>query len=74
MIRWISRSATLLTSLLISTPVWRQLDPLPVFNSSDGEAGDDDGDSDSALPERDATRRAEDLFARAHDQEATEIQ
>lgn len=70
---WISRSATLLTSLLISTPVWRQLDPLPVFNSADGDAGDDDADGDSALPERDATRRAEDLFARVHDREATEI-
>ncbi len=71
---WISRSATLLTSLLISTPVWRQLDPLPVFNSADGDGGDDDADGDSALPERDATRRAEDLFARVHEAEATEIQ
>jgi hypothetical protein len=70
---WISRSATLLTSLLISTPVWRQLDPLPVFNSADGDAGDDDGDGDSALPERDATRRAEDLFARVREGEASEI-
>ena len=71
---WISRSATLLTSLLISTPVWRQLDPLPVFNSaSDEEGGDRDGDGDSALPERDAMRRAEDLFAPAHPAEASEI-
>ncbi len=71
---WVSRSATLLTSLLISTPVWRQLDPLPVFNSADNDdAGDKDGDGDSALPERDAMRRAEDLFARGRSAEASEI-
>ncbi|RRS02757.1 hypothetical protein EIP75_18445, partial [Aquabacterium soli] len=71
---WISRSATLLTSLLISTPVWRQLDPLPVFNSADDdEGGEKDGDGDSALPDRDAMRRAEDLFAPARRAEASEI-
>ena len=71
---WISRSATLLTSLLVSTPVWRQLDPMPVFNSADADdGGDQDGEGEDGLPERDAMRRAEDLFARAHSTEASEI-
>jgi len=40
---WISRSATLLGSLLLSTPIWRSIDPLPVFATGDHE--DDDPDT-----------------------------
>lgn len=72
---WVSRSATLLTSLLISTPVWRQLDPLPVFNAANGEPDDDDdgAEGQSGLNERDALRRAESLFSPAHPSNAEEI-
>jgi len=39
---WISRSATLLGSLLLSTPIWRSIDPLPVFATGDHEDEDPD--------------------------------
>ncbi|HEX5373935.1 MAG TPA: Ig-like domain-containing protein, partial [Aquabacterium sp.] len=69
---WISRGATLISSLLLTTPVWRQIDPLPVFSQgrtrfdeeeppsrhgdSDGSDGSD-SDSDRAM-----NARAEGMF------------
>jgi hypothetical protein len=50
---WISRSATLLGSLLLSTPIWRSIDPLPVFAT--GTQDDDDQDTqthDDAVAEQ----------------------
>jgi Cadherin-like len=50
---WISRSATLLGSLLLSTPIWRSIDPLPVFAA--GTQHDDEPDTqthDDAVAEQ----------------------
>jgi len=44
---WISRGATLISSLLLTTPVWRQIDPLPVFDHR-GHADEDGPEDDDA--------------------------
>ncbi len=44
---WAARGATLLTSLLVTTPIWRTMDPLPVLSSG----GPDDDDEGSAFGE-----------------------
>ena len=54
---WAARGAGLITGLLATTPVWRQIDPLPVMLTPQDH---DDGD-DSAMPD-DNTARAEALF------------
>ncbi|HIV72895.1 MAG TPA: cadherin domain-containing protein [Candidatus Aquabacterium excrementipullorum] len=48
---WAARGATLLTSLLVTTPVWRNMDPLPVLSTGgdpDTQMGDDDATMDAA--------------------------
>ena len=57
---WLSRASTLLTSLLVSTPVWRDMDPLPVL-ASGGMGGDDDDLNEDE-------RAAEDMFSDAPSQ------
>ena len=48
---WAARGATLLTSLLVTTPVWRNMDPLPVLSTGadpDTQDGEDDDTMDAA--------------------------
>jgi len=48
---WAARGATLLTSLLVTTPVWRNMDPLPVLSTGadpDTEDGQDDDTMDAS--------------------------
>ncbi|MFZ5527606.1 MAG: cadherin domain-containing protein [Pseudomonadota bacterium] len=48
---WAARGATLLTSLLVTTPVWRNMDPLPVLSTGadpEGREGDNDDATDAA--------------------------
>ncbi|TBO34334.1 DUF4347 domain-containing protein [Aquabacterium lacunae] len=68
---WLSRASTLLTSLLVATPIWRTMDPLPVLASTGlgggapGEGGDDGPESD---------RMAEGMFADVpHQHESVQI-
>ncbi len=44
-ILWLLRSGSLLTSLLLASPAWRNLDPLPVLDQED----DEDGEETTAL-------------------------
>jgi hypothetical protein len=68
---WLSRASTLLTSLLVATPIWRTMDPLPVLASGGlGGGGPDDDGQDS--PESD--RMAEGMFADVpHQHESVQI-
>ena len=43
---WAARMSGLLASLMISTPAWRSIDPLPVMGLGEGPAGEDDEDGD----------------------------
>ena len=52
---WAARGATLLTSLLVTTPVWRNMDPLPVLSTG----GDADGMDDTGDDSKDAADHAE---------------
>jgi hypothetical protein len=45
-VSWALRGAGLLTSLLASTPAWRNLDPLPVLGADDDDDKKDDDDAD----------------------------
>jgi hypothetical protein len=45
-VSWALRGAGLLTSLLASTPAWRNLDPLPILGADDDEDKKDHGDAD----------------------------
>ena len=48
---WAARGATLLTSLLVTTPVWRNMDPLPVLSTGadpEGREGEDEDSADAA--------------------------
>jgi hypothetical protein len=49
---WISRSATLLGSLLLSTPIWRSIDPLPVFATGTQDDDPDTQTHDDAVAEQ----------------------
>jgi hypothetical protein len=58
---WVSRGAALLSTLLVTTPVWRQIDPLPVFSQTFN--GHDDDDDEPQVAEQDPLdERAEGLF------------
>ncbi|MBC7701909.1 Ig-like domain-containing protein, partial [Aquabacterium sp.] len=48
---WAARMSGLLASLMISTPAWRSIDPLPVMGLSNGPEGDDDDAGDPLAPE-----------------------
>ncbi len=52
---WAARGATLLTSLLVTTPVWRNMDPLPVLSTGADTDTDDKLDDDT----QDAAENAE---------------
>ncbi|WP_230182822.1 Ig-like domain-containing protein [Aquabacterium sp. CECT 9606] len=41
---WAARMSGLLASLMISTPAWRSIDPLPVMGLGDGRGPDDEDD------------------------------
>ncbi|MDO9002015.1 MAG: cadherin-like domain-containing protein, partial [Aquabacterium sp.] len=43
---WAARMSGLLASLMISTPAWRSIDPLPVMGLGEGKGPDDDDDGD----------------------------
>jgi hypothetical protein len=62
---WAARISGLLTSLAISTPAWRAIDPLPVLGS-DGPATDDDSD-DTAGPSTQPGNELEGRAARLFD-------
>ncbi|RRS05326.1 cadherin repeat domain-containing protein [Aquabacterium soli] len=44
---WAARGATLLTSLLVTTPVWRNMDPLPVLSTGGDPDGEDSPEDES---------------------------
>jgi hypothetical protein len=49
---WAARVSGLLASLMISTPAWRSIDPLPVMGLAGGGPDDEDAeDEDAAVPE-----------------------
>jgi hypothetical protein len=63
---WATRASGLVTSLILTTPAWRTLDPLPVLFSQDPDndaepSGESDHESDTAA-------RAEQLFDEHVDQ------
>jgi len=58
MIWWATRAGSLLTSLIITTPAWRTLDPLPILVS-------DDDDEAMAGAQNDADAQAEQMFGAA---------
>ncbi|CAH0353696.1 hypothetical protein AQB9606_03443 [Aquabacterium sp. CECT 9606] len=47
---WAARMSGLLASLMISTPAWRSIDPLPVMGLSNGPDGDDEEADDPLAP------------------------
>ncbi|MEY4427670.1 MAG: hypothetical protein RLZZ182_359, partial [Pseudomonadota bacterium] len=59
---WLSRASTLLTSLLVATPIWRTMDPLPVL-ASGGLGGGPDGPDDKDAAADEGDRTAEGMFA-----------
>ena len=48
---WAARMSGLLASLMISTPAWRSIDPLPVMGLSNGPEGDDEEPDDPLAPQ-----------------------
>ncbi|MBA4108372.1 MAG: hypothetical protein C0487_02105, partial [Leptothrix sp. (in: Bacteria)] len=48
---WAARMSGLLASLMISTPAWRSIDPLPVMGLSNGPDGDDEEADDPLAPQ-----------------------
>jgi hypothetical protein len=50
---WATRASGLVSSLLITTPAWRTIDPLPVFLGNSDETNSDEGEAgESAEAER----------------------
>jgi hypothetical protein len=47
---WAARMSGLLASLMISTPAWRSIDPLPVMGLGDGRGPDDEDDEHGGDP------------------------
>jgi len=62
---WAARGAGLITGLLATTPVWRQIDPLPVMLTPQHEDGPEDPDT---VIENEHANRAEALFGEQHHQ------
>ncbi|MDI1258675.1 DUF4347 domain-containing protein [Aquabacterium sp.] len=62
---WAARMSGLLASLMISTPAWRSIDPLPVMGLSNGPEGDDEEENDPLAPqgERHMDEKAAGLFS-----------
>ncbi|MEI7970528.1 MAG: cadherin-like domain-containing protein, partial [Betaproteobacteria bacterium] len=58
---WLMRGGTLVSSLLVSLPAWRALDPLPVLGRPKDRADDEDEDDDDDNPKD----PLEQLFLRA---------
>jgi hypothetical protein len=50
-VTWAIQAGGLLTSLLVSMPVWREFDPLPVVTEEENKGGDDDEADDAASDE-----------------------
>jgi hypothetical protein len=62
---WAARMSGLLASLMISTPAWRSLDPLPVMGLSDDRDPENEFDDDDSTPhgQRHMDEKAAGLFA-----------
>jgi len=69
---WAARISGLLTSLAVSAPAWRGIDPLPVLAGpeSDGTAGDDDSVIPDNTPDNTPDKALEGQAARLFDQQA----
>jgi len=50
-VTWAIQAGGLLTSLLVSMPVWREFDPLPVVTEDENKGGDDEEEDDDASGE-----------------------
>ena len=61
---WISRSAALLSSLLLSTPIWRRIDPMPVL-AGQGQSAPE-GESSMDRHEWQSEQMFDDTPARKH--------
>jgi predicted glycoside hydrolase/deacetylase ChbG (UPF0249 family) len=70
---WAARISGLLTSLAVSAPAWRGIDPLPVLAGpeSDGAAGDDDSAIPDNTPDNTPDKALEGQAARLFDQQAS---
>ena len=55
-VTWAIQAGGLLTSLLVSMPVWREFDPLPVVTEKENKGGDDEADDDASGEEVVAAR------------------